>query len=246
MIRAYYSARILTGRDPKGHDSALLRAIAAGDARTFLIFGGQGYEDYFDELTSLYHTYSVFIGDFVQHMASHLLHLAKTEEGKKVYGKGLDVMSWILDPQDRPDGEYLTSAPVSLPCVGVVQLALYGVTCRVLGKDPGVLREYFSGTYPLLLLLKVKYLLFFRSYWPFARNCYCPCCSSLLRLEFFPNSVPQRHHNPLPHRSPFPDSLPSNNPPPFHPRRRPLQQRRQSLSHARNPRSPRQHSHQIR
>src|SRR5271156_5740149 len=75
MIRAYYSARILTGRDPKGHDSALLRAVAAGNARTFLIFGGQGYEDYFDELTSLYHTYSVLIGEFVQHMASHLLYL---------------------------------------------------------------------------------------------------------------------------------------------------------------------------
>lgn len=148
-MRAYYTARILTGREPKGHESALLRAISAGDARTFLIFGGQGYEQYFDELTSLYTTYSVLVGEFIQHMASHLLTLAETEEARKVYGKGLDIMSWILDPQDRPDGEYLCSAPVSLPCVGVVQLALYAVTCRVLGKDPGALREYFSGTKPV-------------------------------------------------------------------------------------------------
>jgi len=138
----------LTGREPKGHESALLRAITAGDARTFLIFGGQGYEAYFDELTSLYNTYSVLVGEFIQHMASHLSQLSHTEEARKVYGKGLDIMAWILDPQDRPDGEYLCSAPVSLPCVGVVQLALYAVTCRVLGKDPGSLREYFSGTLP--------------------------------------------------------------------------------------------------
>lgn len=111
----------------------------------FAIFGGQGYEDYFDELTSLYNTYSVFVGDFIQHVASHLLQLSRTEEARKVYGKGLDIMSWILTPADRPDGEYLCSAPVSLPGVGIVQLALYAVTCRVLGKDPGVLREYFSG-----------------------------------------------------------------------------------------------------
>jgi fatty acid synthase subunit beta, fungi type len=145
IIRAYYTSRILTGREPKGHESALLRAITAGNARTFAIFGGQGYENYFDELTSLYTTYSVLVGEYIQHMASHLLELSKSEDTKKMFGKGLDIMSWILNPQDRPDGEYLCSAPVSLPCVGVVQLALYAVTCRVLGKDPGVLREYFSG-----------------------------------------------------------------------------------------------------
>src|ERR1700737_2305855 len=112
IVRAYYSARILTGREPKGHESALLRSISAGKARTFAIFGGQGYEEYFDELTSLYTTYSVFIGDFVQHMAAHLLQLSRTEEARQVYGKGLDIMAWILDPQDRSDGEYLCSAPV--------------------------------------------------------------------------------------------------------------------------------------
>ena len=145
IIKAYYNARILTGRELKGHESALLRAVTAGDARTFLIFGGQGYEEYFDELTSLYNTYSVLVGEFIQHMASHLLQLAGSEEARKVYGKGLDVMSWILHPEERPDSEYLSSAPVSLPCVGVVQLALYAVTCRVLGKSPGELGHYFSG-----------------------------------------------------------------------------------------------------
>jgi fatty acid synthase subunit beta, fungi type len=134
-----------TGRKLKGHESALLRAVTDGDARTFVIFGGQGYEEYFDELTSLYETYSVLVGEYIQHMASHLLQLSASEEARKVYGKGLDVKSWILHPQDRPDSEYLSSAPVSLPCVGVVQLGLYAVTCRVLGKKPGEIRRYFSG-----------------------------------------------------------------------------------------------------
>ena len=145
IVRGYYSARILTGREPKGHESALLRAVTAGDAKAFAIFGGQGYEEYFNELTSLYSTYTVLVGDFIQDIALHLLQLSRTEEARKVYGKGLDIMAWILDPADRPDGEYLCSAPVSLPGVGIVQLALYAVTCRVLGKTPGALREYFSG-----------------------------------------------------------------------------------------------------
>jgi fatty acid synthase subunit beta, fungi type len=145
IVRAYYSARIMTGREPKGHESALLRAVTARDAKAFAIFGGQGYEEYFNELTSLYNTYSVLVGEFIQHIASHLLQLSRTEEARKVYGKGLDIMAWILDPADRPDTEYLCSAPVSLPGVGIVQLALYAVTCRVLGKYPGVLGEYFSG-----------------------------------------------------------------------------------------------------
>ena len=224
MVKAYYTARILTGREPKGHESALLRAVTAGDARTFLIFGGQGYEEYFDELTSLYNTYSVLVGEFVQHLAAHLLQLSGSEEARKVYGKGLDVMSWILDPQDRPDGEYLSSAPVSLPCVGVVQLALYAVTCRVLGKTPGDLRKYFSGIqshYPTNM---------YRRHRSFSRNCHCSRSRSILRLDILPNPIQNRINNPLPHRSPIPNGLPSNHSPPFHPRRRIIQQRRKPVT----------------
>lgn len=209
IVKAYYTARILTGREPKGHESALLRAVTAGDARTFLIFGGQGYEEYFDELTSLYNTYSVLVGEFIQHMAAHLLQLSRSEEARKVYGKGLDVMSWILDPQDRPDGEYLSSAPVSLPCVGVVQLALYAVTCRVLGKTPGDIRKYFSG----IQFLSIR-LIIYRRHGSFSRNCHCSRSRSILRLDILPNPIPNRINNPLPHRSPIPNGLPSNHPPP--------------------------------
>ena len=213
IVRAYYSARILTGREPKGHESALLRAVTAGDARTFLIFGGQGYEGYFDELTSLYSTYSVLVGEFIQHMASHLLQLSQTEEARKVYGKGLDIMSWILDPQDRPDGEYLCSAPVSLPCVGVVQLALYAVTCRILGKNPGALREYFSG------IRYSKASINDRCHWTLSGNCYrCRSCS-ILRLDVLLDSISQCSDHPLPHRSSFSNGLPSYYSASLYPRR---------------------------
>jgi len=207
----------LTGREPKGHESALLRAVGAGDARLFAIFGGQGYEDYFDELTSLYSTYSVFVGDFIQHVASHLLKLSTTEEARKVYGKGLDIMSWILTPQDRPDGEYLCSAPVSLPGVGIVQLALYAVTCRVLGKDPGVLREYFSGMH-LLGLADRRY------YGSFSRHCHGRGHFRFFRLDVVLGPVPNCSDNAFPHWASFPDGIPSHHPSSLDSRRRIVQQ----------------------
>jgi len=207
----------LTGREPKGHESALLRAVGAGDARLFAIFGGQGYEDYFDELTSLYSTYSVFVGDFIQHVASHLLKLSMTEEATKVYGKGLDIMSWILTPQDRPDGEYLCSAPVSLPGVGIVQLALYAVTCRVLGKDPGVLREYFSGMHLLGLADR-------RHYGSFSRHYHGRSYFRFFRLAVVPGPVPNCSDNAFPHWASFPDGIPSHHPSSRDSRRRFVQQ----------------------
>jgi hypothetical protein len=42
-------------------------------------------------------------------------------------------MRWLQDRDAQPDTDYLVSAPVSLPLIGLVQLAHYMVTCKVLG-----------------------------------------------------------------------------------------------------------------
>jgi len=55
-------------------------------------------------------------------------------------------MTWLHNPDSTPDIDYLVSAPVSFPLIGLVQLAHYSVTCKVLGLTPGQFRERISGT----------------------------------------------------------------------------------------------------
>ncbi|KAK9458207.1 acyl transferase domain-containing protein [Dipodascopsis uninucleata] len=147
IIEAYYAARLAANRPIKGHESALFRAAADSRASVYAIFGGQGnIEEYFDELREVYSLYSGLVHDFVQHLATELLRLAADERTVEVYSSGLDIMRWLRDPDSTPDLDYLVSAPVSLPLIGVTQLAHYAATCKILGKEPGELRSYLRGT----------------------------------------------------------------------------------------------------
>ena len=111
------------------------------------MFGGQGnIEEYFDELREVYNTYPSFVEDFVTAAAAHLQTLARDTAAEKLYSKGLDVMRWLHNKDAQPDVDYLVSAPVSFPLIGLTQLAHFVVTCRVLGTHPGNVRERFSGT----------------------------------------------------------------------------------------------------
>ncbi|KAI9859104.1 MAG: beta subunit of fatty acid synthetase [Vezdaea acicularis] len=145
-VKAYYAARASCNRAIKTHESALFRAAADGDAKIYAVFGGQGnIEEYFDELREVYSTYPAFVEDFIASAAELLQSLSRDPRADKLYSKGLDVMKWLHDRDSQPDTDYLVSAPVSLPLIGLVQLAHYSITCRVLGITPGHLRERFSG-----------------------------------------------------------------------------------------------------
>ncbi|KAK9470420.1 acyl transferase domain-containing protein [Dipodascopsis tothii] len=147
VIRAYYAARLAANRPIKAHESALFRTVAEGNASVYAIFGGQGnIEEYFDELREVYSLYNGLVSEFVQFCASKLTVLAKDERTAKVYSNGLDVMRWLGEPESTPDLDYLVSAPVSLPLIGLTQLTHYAATCAVLGKTPGELRTSLSGT----------------------------------------------------------------------------------------------------
>lgn len=146
VIRSYLAARAATNRHPKEHQSALFRAADEGAAKLYNIFGGQGnIEEYFEELRELYKTYPSFVGDLVGSSAELLQTLSSHPSAEKLYSKGLDIMAWLQNPDATPDLEYLVSAPVSFPLIGLVQLAHYQVTCKVLGMHPGILRERISG-----------------------------------------------------------------------------------------------------
>lgn len=146
-VKGYYAARAAINRPTRPHESALLRAAGEGDASIYNVFGGQGnIEEYFDELRELYNTYPSFVGDLITNAAELLQTLSRDPRSEKLHVKGLDIMSWLHDPESTPDIDYLVSAPVSFPLIGLVQLAHYTVACRSLGLTPGQFRETISGT----------------------------------------------------------------------------------------------------
>lgn len=147
LVQCYYAGRAAVARPIKPHDSALLRAADDEDASIFTVFGGQGnIEEYFEELREVYTTYPSFTKDLIESSAELLKSLARNPKADKFYTKGLDILNWLADPETQPDTDYLVSAPVSLPLIGLVQLAHYQVTCKVLGKTPGEVNERLNGT----------------------------------------------------------------------------------------------------
>ncbi|KAK0629611.1 acyl transferase domain-containing protein [Bombardia bombarda] len=147
VIRSYFAARSASNRGIKPHESALFRAADEGSAKLYNIYGGQGnIEEYFEELRELFATYPSFVGELIASSAELLQTLSSHPSAEKLYSKGLDIMSWLQSPDATPDVGYLISAPVSFPLIGLVQLAHYQITCKVLGLHPGVLRDRISGT----------------------------------------------------------------------------------------------------
>ena len=147
VVRSYYAARASANRPIRPHLSALFRAAEDEEAGLYAIFGGQGnIEEYFDELREVYSTYPSFVDSLVEDSAELLQSLARDPRAEKLYPKGLDVMRWLHNRDSQPDTDYLVSAPVSLPLIGLAQLAHYTVTCKALGQTPGDVRSKFIGT----------------------------------------------------------------------------------------------------
>ena len=147
VVQSYYAARAAANRPIRSHESALFRAAGDDEARIYTVFGGQGnIEEYFDELREVYTTYPSFVGELISSSADLLQSLSRDPRAEKLYPKGLDVMRWLHNRDSQPDTDYLVSAPVSLPLIGLVQLAHYTVTCRALGTTPGEIRERLKGT----------------------------------------------------------------------------------------------------
>ncbi|KAF2204997.1 beta subunit of fatty acid synthase [Delitschia confertaspora ATCC 74209] len=145
-VRSYYAARAAVERPIKHHESALFREASDENAFIYAVLGGQGnIEEYFDELREIYTTYPSFVEDFIGAEAAHLQTLSRDPRAEKLFSKGLDVMRWLNNKESQPDTDYLVSAPVSLPLIGLTQLAHYVVTCRVLGSHPGHVRDHLSG-----------------------------------------------------------------------------------------------------
>ncbi|KAL8824962.1 MAG: hypothetical protein Q9191_004700 [Dirinaria sp. TL-2023a] len=147
VVQSYHAGRASANRPIRPHQSALLRAASDDEAQLYAIFGGQGnIEEYFEELREVYTTYPAFVETLIQSCADLLQALSRDARAVKLYSKGLDVMRWLHDRDSQPDTDYLVSAPVSLPLIGLAQLAHYTVTCKALGLTPGDIRDCLKGS----------------------------------------------------------------------------------------------------
>ncbi|EXJ85583.1 hypothetical protein A1O1_05948 [Capronia coronata CBS 617.96] len=169
VIRAYFAATAVAGdlkspgaqqesalfsdnnsnsSEERSHSSRNASGSVAASVKVYAVFGGQGNTtDYFSELRSLYSTYTEIVDPIVAAASQTLHSLLSTATVTRLrqFAHGLDVLQWLRRPETTPVPEYLLSAPVSFPLIGLIQLANYAVVCRVLGKQPGELVERFAG-----------------------------------------------------------------------------------------------------
>ncbi|KAI0178899.1 fatty acid synthase beta subunit [Hypoxylon sp. FL1284] len=147
VIRSYYLA-VGTVRRPTGFpESALMRAALKGTARIYAVFGGQGNtKTYLDELRDVYETYPSLTKRFLVPAGRVLDRLSRDARASQAFAYGLDIMRWLEHPESQPDFDYLVSAPVSFPLIGLLQILHYIVTASALGTHPGGMRNRLSGT----------------------------------------------------------------------------------------------------
>ena len=128
--------------------SALLKATVSGEISLLAIFGGQGSHnvDCLDELRNVYNNYKIYLEDFMKLAASTLERLADNSDSAAYpLDTGFDLTNWLDSPESAPDRAQLATSPYSFPINGVISLAHYCATCRILGLDPGQMRSYLAG-----------------------------------------------------------------------------------------------------
>jgi fatty acid synthase subunit alpha len=121
---AWIDAPLLTASTSAPPRSALL--LLADDARAGLVavFGGQG-TPWLPELRQLYRTYAS-VRDFVDRLVARMVLEAdqtfSAAQRRELLAHGVDARLWIA-AKDVPDDTYLSSAPISMAMIYVVQMA---------------------------------------------------------------------------------------------------------------------------
>lgn len=134
FIKSYYAAQLAANVASNARETAL---FTSERTRVCTIFGGQGNtKTYFEELQQLFYVYPGFVEDLISFSAKLLLSLSKHSGVGKLFLHGFDVLKWLESPETRPDSDYMVSAPISFPLIGLLQLAHYSVVCQIRGVSP--------------------------------------------------------------------------------------------------------------
>ncbi|PYH87635.1 beta subunit of fatty acid synthase [Aspergillus ellipticus CBS 707.79] len=118
--------------------SALFQSASTGGSRIMTIFGGQGTANPAcgRELRSLYTTYRPMLAPLFQECAPVLASLSRRADTQSYFdGRPIDLDVWLSG--ETLGDDFLAAAPVSLPILGLLDLAHYAVICTILGQHPG-------------------------------------------------------------------------------------------------------------
>ena len=141
---------------PRLRQRSLSSVFLDDESGLFAQFGGQGV-DYFEELLKLFNDASKPAADgrpcltrrLVTEVAEVLQRAVASPEAVALglHERGFGLMDWLTteDLGKRPTGQYLRSAPVSYPLIGLTQLANYAATLGRLGSSPGDFRARLKG-----------------------------------------------------------------------------------------------------
>ncbi|KAF9768849.1 hypothetical protein IL306_013809 [Fusarium sp. DS 682] len=149
LLHSYYEALHAANLNPIPQESGLFGSKTKDrSTEIYTVFGGQGLRsDRIEELRELMDTYTSMTRDIIHDSTTLLDNLSRTNNiTSRLLPQGLSVLSWLQDPDQVPNSEYLNSAPASVPLIGLVQLVNYEVTCKALGLTPGQFRSHIAGT----------------------------------------------------------------------------------------------------
>ncbi len=108
-----------------------------------VVFGGQACsDDLITELKDICDTYDV--KELLTEISTLLCELSHDKDARDNFTSGFDILSWVKGT--RPSEEYVLSAPVSLPLIGVIQLLNYYTLGKNCGGDFKAFKRMFKCT----------------------------------------------------------------------------------------------------
>ncbi|GMM38923.1 tetrafunctional fatty acid synthase subunit [Saccharomycopsis crataegensis] len=144
LVKNYIKAKYILNSPFRKSVSALYQN---DKVKMVAIFGGQGRNDYFEELKEIYDIYHPLIADLVKTISEKLNNLLSiTPNSKNSFSEGFDLLGWLNNPDSIPDEDYLLSANVSCPLICVIQILHFAITAKILGLTPGELKDHFKGS----------------------------------------------------------------------------------------------------
>ncbi|EPE29992.1 FabD/lysophospholipase-like protein [Glarea lozoyensis ATCC 20868] len=129
--------------------SALFKSGQDGTTSVYAIFGGQGGANYtsLQELRTLYSIYGPFLEsllDTATSILSGLAHSSGAVDFEYDYD-GFELKRWLKEPETAPDQGHIAAAPLSFPLLGLLSLAHFCITCKILNKCPSDMQEALAG-----------------------------------------------------------------------------------------------------
>ncbi|KAI9606956.1 hypothetical protein KEM48_001727 [Puccinia striiformis f. sp. tritici PST-130] len=148
VIRAYYLARHSIPDFPAPPVGKLWKSDEP-QKKLVGVFGGQGVnETYWQELVNLYSLYPAILLPFLEAVDHHLQSLCSTDhaQASSLYKHhGIQILKWLNQPTTKPPMAYLASCAISLPLIGLVQIAHYITLGGAQGLTPNQISSQLQG-----------------------------------------------------------------------------------------------------